>query len=155
MRRSCKTYSTLCNCFPKHFELPEAVSVPAPPQRAAGQCCSGQQSSVVGLEWSTHRASNLLCCSVCCVIWAGTTTLPSLGIPDSLQDSTEVWCCQRDGFLHTTAAATRHSPEPCLGEKSPCNQQSSDTSYLQINTQHVLKEKNQTQNYLLQFAELS
>lgn len=79
-----------------------------------------QQSSIVGLECSTHRASNLLCCSACCVTRAGTTTLPSLGTSDTLQDSTQVWSCQRDGFLHTTAATTRHTPEPCLGEQSPC-----------------------------------
>lgn len=81
VRRSYKTYSILCNCPPKHFLLPEAVSMH--PARAAGQRCSRQQAASLSWGGPTGRASNLLCCSMCCLTESSTTASTSLEIFDN------------------------------------------------------------------------
>lgn len=79
-----------------------------------------------------------------------------------MQNSTDIWCCQRGGLLHATAATTRCTPEPCLGKQSPwtikahtlaneqmCSMVKSPGSQLPTDKYITCTErKKQTQNYL-------
>lgn len=96
------------------------------PAKAAGQRCSRQQAASPSWSGPTGRPSNLLCCSMCCVILSGTTTSISLEIFDnhcrtaeSFGAMTETGFCaswQQPPYMHQNSLPWCSG---CLASKAP------------------------------------